>query len=392
MKEVISVRSALWFFLPVCMLLGVAASLLGLALFFLLLHGRQKTEVEFRQVGLWLLGIWWLYPLLNWLHSFMTPVEAGYPFLEFFSSHAPSGVLLGGLGFLFLFYRGKNEGNREAFLSGLAIGLSLLLLYGFLQGFWGFDYRFEGYVLSDSERFSEERFRARGLYGHPLSLASVGLALMGYFLGLFHWEDRDGRYIGIAFISLLLVFLSGSRASSLIGFGTIALFFLVRIPLLWTFGLGSLFALILFALGIFDRLMELASWEKMLDLPRVTFWKVHLQMFWDSPWLGHSYLHMKTFLREEYYQLLGYGDFFRKYTAHNIFLQILVEVGITGFCMIAWGMKEIGRIAGGKALVFSFALNLVHGLTQNTLYDASLVNVYLYLLLFHAFLKKEHPI
>ena len=377
---------------------GVAGGLIGLAFFFFLIGFSDfnfEERTKLRRIALCFLLLWAFFPLFNLCHYFLSE-ESFLSLDQILKSHTPSSILLASFGFFsmsFIKKRASKQESLEIFLWGIITALSFLLLYVLIQSFLGFDYRYEGLILPDSELIGDSRYRAYGFYGHPLSLASASLAIFGFFITLFDGK-RDLFWLLLgAFLALFVLFLSGSRSSSVIGLLVLGIFFFRWLP----FGISFLLILIgvifLYFLGLVDRALEIWNLKSLMELPRFIFWKVHLQMIYDSPFFGHGYSQLKYGLKDHYYEILGYGDYFRKYSAHNIYLQILAEIGLIGFLCGAVCLLYLKNSLKGlerKAFCFSFILNLIHGLTQNTLFDASVICVYLYLYLAAITLSINH--
>lgn len=84
--------------------------------------------------------------------------------------------------------------------------------------------------------------------------------------------------------------------------------------------------------AIHDRVLELTTAKQSIEqsIPRVTFWKVHWNMFLDHPYQGVG-LPKSKLVSLDYYEKLGYNNAKRKYSAHNIYLQTLADQGLIGF-------------------------------------------------------------
>ena len=278
--------------------------------------------------------------------------------------------------------------SEKFFFRGLVCALFFLAVYVVLQYIFGFDYRHDNFRLPDQDRFNGTYFRAYGLYGHPLSLSSVMLALLGYCCVLLEGaRDNKKELIFICVLSLIILFLTGSRAPALIACFFLFVFFSRKLPI-FPLLLGTSAAFCAFYyIGIFSRVLEVFSFENFGEFPRFVFWKVHALMFLDSPFFGHSYAAVSSFLRNEYYELAGFGNYFTKYSAHNVYLEFLVELGLVGsffvggiFYFLLFFLK---KNAQSKQFFYAFllalGLNMIHGLTQNTFFDANLFSAYLYL-------------
>jgi O-antigen ligase len=125
---------------------------------------------------------------------------------------------------------------------------------------------------------------------------------------------------------------------------------------------------------------------------RFTFWRVHWQMFKDSPLWGQGYSHLSSGVRIMYYDALGYKDFPERFNAHNMFFETISNIGILGTVMVVLLFIHMYRVLSKftygvqlnsklfKALQLSIILNFIHGLTQNVFYDSGVTVVYTCLL------------
>jgi O-antigen ligase len=152
-------------------------------------------------------------------------------------------------------------------------------------------------------------------------------------------------------------------------------------------------SLVLWQGGILHRFAEMSdvirqgSWDQ-LD-SRIVFWKIHFERFLDSPYIGYGIAHLSGYLREAFYDAAGMLDFQRKYNAHNIYLETLVEVGVVGFCLllsvVVAGLVIFYRLCKEDPLlkvlylgnVVALVANGIHGLTQNVFFDASVMVIHL---------------
>ena len=109
---------------------------------------------------------------------------------------------------------------------------------------------------------------------------------------------------------------------------------------------------------------------------RLAFWHAHWEMLKEKPFAGHGNIHGATY-RKPYYEKIGLADFKKMYEAHNMFLQIAVNMGLFGLLLfmlwLAWHFqKSISlsnashRLAGFQTLTI-FAIT---GLTQNAFQDS----------------------
>ncbi len=372
------------------MFFGVTGQLLGLVFFFFFLLNNSRNK-DFLKISFLFFLLWIIFPIWNLGHFFFGR-GGELTVSQLFSSHTPSSALVMSLGFCFVFFSKKK--NQQTFCSekfffrGLLYALFFLAVYVVLQYIFGFDYRHDNFRLPDQDRFNGTYFRAYGLYGHPLSLSSVMLAILGYVCVLLE-EARENKkeLIFICVLSFIILLLTGSRAPAFIACFFLFVFFVRKLPIFFLLLGTSVGFCAFYYIGIFARVLELFSFENFSEFPRFVFWKVHAEMFSDSPFFGHGYAAVSSFLRSEYYDLAGFGDYLTKYSAHNIYLEFLVELGFLGsffvgiilFFLLFFLKKNAQSKQFFYAFLLALGLNMIHGLTQNTFFDANLFSAYLYL-------------
>jgi len=226
--------------------------------------------------------------------------------------------------------------------------------------------------------------RAQGFYSHPLTLAYVGLVLFPFvtvgFLRMPKKFSSTAMFIGVLF----LLIASKSRSAQ-------AVAFLVLLWNIWMILKGRtrlvVVALLLIAVaGTLVTKNPLSSrFHQMVENPdasgdvlddRVVFWEVHAQMFKEKPIFGHGE-NLGTAYRTPYYVALGYEDFERKYEAHNLLLQILVNAGLVGLTLFLVWLGWITRVlycargfVFGLAPLQSVIALLLGGITQNAFQDS----------------------
>lgn len=311
----------------------------------------------------------------------------------------------------------------KLFTQGMALASTLLGLYLAAQHLTGLDYKeVTGHLASAKKLSTTGTYRTLGFYGHPLSLAGACLAIFAFFLTLLAISPRESLttqqppslcrgsralWAYIAALNFLFILLSGGRTAIVLAFLLILLY-----PFCMPFsGRGKLLRLsaaltaavaglaFLWWSGISQRYQELGDLfslsEQNLEhnLGRPTFWRVYWAMFLDKPWLGHGSAWINSSVRNLYYQQLGLGSFAFQYNAHNLYLEILANVGIVGASALVLGVTLLLRtlknlcLKGSNSTLFQAFLvaligNLAHGLTQNTLFDSNVLYIYLYFIWF----------
>ena len=428
-----------FFLLPVAMLSGTALQGGGLYLLGILIPAylyREELALYSRRLPLITIGV-----ALVCLY-FIFPAFDGLQFLIFKRGMQHQGVhpswheilrgpLSTGVGmvgiFLTLFglyhrlradYGGSGAEGHEtsptilnAFSRGLCFASAILLAYVTLQWATGFDYRPLVAYRSDRQ-LPSGFFRASGFFTHPLSLAGVSLAILAFCWSLF-WQNIERRIpeidlpgkeaLFLSLTHLALIFMTGSRGAT-----AIALVILTIVPLAGSAQNPQLRRLklicvatvvVLGGLGLFLSDQKARFQELLQQLGtnqgdhRLDFWSVHWRMFLDAPIFGHGHAWLQAFGRRSYYEVLGFAQLPQKFNAHNIFLEILVDVGVFGAAILALTLlvlfktlRGIGRCEPvGTALIsalgIAFAANMVHGLIQNTFFDTNITFTYLILLL-----------
>ena len=326
------------------------------------------------------------------------------------------------------------RGLLPLFHKGVACAAALWCCYLFYQHVTGFDFRVPGHQLLDEHRLPSGGYRVFGLYGHPLSVAGVGLCFFVFYWVHF-WQNikavksfkdfkkrkNSGRFVdswgfetclfgATAALFLLVVYLSGGRTA--LG---VAFVFLASIPLLtrlsgifsklkWvaTAVLLAAGGSVFLSSGAAQRVQQhwntQGHWSSVVrDLlgDRAVFWKIYSQMIVDKPFFGHGLAFIERGDRTRYYEELGHAALKDKYNAHNIYLEIVGNVGFVGaFVLVAtlgvllktlW--KDVVSVkndaARQKLQVFFIALaaaigaNLLHAITQNVFFDANVTLCYL---------------
>lgn len=258
---------------------------------------------------------------------------------------------------------------------------TILSLIAISQFVWG--WKIHGTTFVESEP------RARALFSHPLTLAYIVLLYVPLALAMFMRHPRSKPWL-LAVISLgVLLIASASRTVQ-------AVVFLML--LLWSifFLRGRLRAVLLLAAMAFVAVMSLTdnpvrqrflntasqTEDRQQDLyadDRLAFWAAHWEMVKERPLIGHGLSYKQDYLTR-YYAVKGLGNFEKKYQAHNMYLQLLVNTGVTG--LLFW----LGRLAVtvsaawllirrrdvlGWAAMGSIVCMALAGITQNAFQDSA---------------------
>lgn len=419
----------------------------------------QRLASELPKVAAGLALLWLIFPIGNLLIWGLDELWGGFilvdglsqvdDYKKLTSSHTPSTVIVTAVILAvaaWLFHRrpatARAPSSYQPLWRQVFIGYSVtvLIVAGYLiaQHLTGFDIRAKTGHVGMNNMMPSGLFRVKGFYGHTLSLASNALALAVFFavlairLSALRLASQSGRWnwqlcTWLAMVMVGFIYLAGSRTVMVA-----AIVMAVAIAVAhagrwrpWLIGAIGLSlagivaaALILgvdgLLLGLLSALQALPGGERFAPLvakvqngdlaaiPRLVFWRTHWQMIQDAPILGHGYAYMSE-TTQVYYRQLGLGDYFRRYNAHNVYLQFIAETGVVGVVALAatlrylwvnlrvWGSRCRFRRAWLTALAWSLTANAVHGLTQNTFFDANVIAVYILLLSVVVWLPVQPP-
>jgi O-antigen ligase len=223
--------------------------------------------------------------------------------------------------------------------------------------------------------------RAQGFYSHPLTFAYVMLLFVP--LGWIGVLKRPGNWAAWVIFAggVAGVFASSSRTVQ-----AMCVLAMVVETLAVARGRGRAIALgVIVVLGLAVGLTDNPMRERFLrtatetnyggksDYPddRLAFWHVHWVMFSERPLIGHGE-NITTAYRTPYYEKLGLGGLERKFEAHNLYLQILVNTGIVGLALyltwFGWALRRAWTVS--RAVFTALVVYALASLTQNSFQDS----------------------
>jgi len=280
----------------------------------------------------------------------------------------------------------------------LAISCVFFFFYFAYQHLTGFDFRASQSYLPNM-RFPGGNYRIQGFSGHPLTIAGISLSLVGFSSTLFKTAFISGSrnqapLLIILLTNLFFLFASGGRTALFIALAWLFMLAILgaknylRWRVIFMIGIALILAsgsLVLFS-SVGQRYLEIFSQGG--NVPnRFTFWRVHWQMFLDSPIWGQGYSHLSKGVRIMYYDAMGYREFPEKFNAHNIFFETLSNIGALGSVILIFLLSRtyflLKQICSSSrnstslfhALTAASALNVVHGFTQNVFFDSGVTVV-----------------
>ncbi len=279
-------------------------------------------------------------------------------------------------------------------LLGMAITWLMPQLYAevFLPAFGSVDYFYKLRTVLLNRSYC---FGFTGQASHFAGFMVLGLAnrLTLYRDHKPHWKERNLIFLLLSFLGL---YLSGKRAhfGFCIAAAVIIYYYQVyvtnnrrmlgsRFTKVLFLSVGGMFALWLISLmvegtllnEIFDTIYSLGDASADITTGRVVFWSTAIQLFLQNPLFGIGW--------KRFYNIQFYGY---RYNVHNIYLQLLCEVGLIGAVLfftffISALIFTLRRLKSGtvgtthkRVLLFSLFYQiffLMYGFTGNPLYDAS---------------------
>ena len=408
----------------------------------------QKREIPkfIVTIALCLIALHIIFPITSFINylfpsnefpQFNYHIELKWPGI--LQSNFPSSLFIGSfLVILFAFYSRKKVDSSfkikqskheimplKYFLSGLlpaSILICLVLLYQYNTGLELRSLR--GGLLANTELLDNGKYRVTGFYGHPLTVAGVGLAYVAFAWSLL-WQSIANKnnakfdFISlsgknhfpqislaiITFCNFIIIILSSGRTA-----GVASLLVLIVVPFVLCIRkkpIVTLFTILVILIlsffigknyGLIERIEFTAksvTQSHSLDAGnyRQYFWKVYTQMFLDKPIVGQGNYWLKAGVRENYYDKLGYADIPEKYNAHNNYLEILASGGLLAAIWILTSLFILSKTLKRKLieqkerylfLPFCFVVmilsNLIHSFTQNVYFDSTVVYIYIALL------------
>ena len=228
---------------------------------------------------------------------------------------------------------------RALVVTGIPYGLFGLI------GFWGYQ------VASDG--------RFMGIFGfEPSASANFWALLISPLLVIAVWAvcEWQGRWRTIAFVSSMILlanaFGTGSRGVAIALVGGIAFAWIwvnFHKTKKWVGALAALLVGLCLVTLIFARPDLNASPTDgrvaTSNNIRLYVWQTSIEMFKQKPILGVGLGNFQNTFKELTKDRVNYPEYISPYalTAHNLYLQILVVMGVVGFLVFAWWLYTILR-------------------------------------------------
>ncbi|MBU2541421.1 MAG: O-antigen ligase family protein [Candidatus Omnitrophica bacterium] len=308
------------------------------------------------------------------------------------SIHGLLKLLKYGLLFLIICESVVDVKHIRKIITSSALGLLFASLDAIYQLHFGKDF-FRGFPLE----FTIVLPRVRAAFPHPNVFAIYLILLLPLTIsvGLYFFKNRKRLFFTIvsilSFFSLVFTFSRGG----MIGF-IVAVIFIAILQkdkaLLILFVLALFIAPLMLPAGIKDWAKNRSStWEVLLNAERIYIYKSSLNMIKDHPFIGVG---VNTFCLNygKYKSVQSYGRTQEdKYYAHNNFLHMAGEIGLSGLGIFFWLLFALFKKAttiynslmkghflkicllGLSAGIIAF---LINGLTESSLYYSKVATLF----------------
>lgn len=301
----------------------------------------RRFDRAFRWVaGLWVAHLGWMFASLAW---------SVYEPITFRNAVAFVLVSVGSFGLGAGFYGARQNGRdlflRHVFWAGVISALALLLPLPFR---WG------EYALLDPA----ERLDIGGNFPAFVvvpAICAILVLIATAVLGVRRWQTRDWFWLALLVAPLLVL---KSRGPVLFAVVALAVFYLLsrsraqdrmlQLVLLVVSGIG---ALVYYSEGVYDLLLPYAtrgSLETTMNLTgRLPLWDVIVSEISENPWLGVGFA---AFWNPSNYDLIEQSVGFPAVSAHNGFLDIMLNTGAVGLAILVAFCLCALLTAGRRAL------------------------------------------
>lgn len=288
-------------------------------------------------------------------------------------------IHLSAVGFLLVMVNTvRSRSGLNAVLTVFVFTATLVALYGLYQYKTGVELD-KAWV--DKANNPELRARVFSVFGNPNILAEYLIMAIPVSASLF-WVSRKICKKGIFLLTTLLLvaalLLTFSRGGWLgFAFGTLVFITLIEKRFLLSLIPAGVFSLFIMPDSVINRIATIGSLRDTSNAYRITVWGITLDVIRDH-WItgvGFGYIPFReTFVR--------YVRTINAYHSHNMYLEVLAEMGVGGFILLAvtlFMLFKYGIISLKKSkdcytriitagVLASLSSILFHGLVENVLY------------------------
>lgn len=267
----------------------------------------------------------------------------------------------------------KNTGQLKIFLGAIFTSLFIVVIYGFMQAFWGIGVTSEQVVWTDGAMFPGLKTRVFSTWQNPNLLGGYFDLMLGLLAGIFLLIKHKWVRIIIGILFCLTVFcltLTYARGACLSIGLVIAIYGLLynRKVLL---GLIILAVILLCSdATLVDRMTSVFTKMDTSSEMRLAFWESTIAMILDHPLLGIGWgSYFMVYPNYDYYMQ---GEYIKIVHAHNMYLNFMAEIGLFGFVsymVYYFGViykafqMQAGKLTKSNALSKSLLLGIGLGLS-----------------------------
>jgi len=291
----------------------------------------------------------WKFGTEIWQHMSLFWAALGYAVISFVSIINSPQPLFSFLNYLFTvaqyfllycmvvsFVRGERERRTLvcAFLAGaVCVALYGLFQYSTMLGLGNIEW-------VDSDAFPMLKRRMFSTLYNPNLLSAFLLMVLSVTASLSIWTGQKWHrvlYVGLFTLFLICLILTYSRGAW-VSMGALIFFFgLVWDKRVWLLFLAAPVILVFYHGGVVDRFLSIFfhSDADTSVAMRLAMWESTYYMICDHPWLGVGWGAYK-FVYPEYNYYILEGAHIIIYHAHNMYLDIMAETGVTGFLFYMW--------------------------------------------------------
>lgn len=284
------------------------------------------------------------------------------------------------------FYQADDD-QLKILLGSLGLSLLIVLIYGFMQAFLGIGLNSTEMAWTDEAMFPGLKTRVFSTWENPNLLGGYFDLIMGLLAGVFLLiKQKNIRIIvGVLFcitaICLTLTYARGACLSIAIVIGLYGMIYNRKILI----ALLALIAVLLISdTTLVERLTSVFTKMDTSSEMRLAFWESTVAMILDHPLLGIGWgAYFMVYPNYDYYMQ---GNFIKIVHAHNMYLNIMAEIGLFGFVSyLVFFFGVIYKAFRAKAtklnnwvkgyllgLSFGMAALAINGFTDYVLFNAEL--------------------
>lgn len=226
----------------------------------------------------------------------------------------------------------KNTGQIKTFLTCICVSLSIVVIYGFMQAFLGIGVGQDQMVWTDGDVFPGLKTRVFSTWQNPNLLGGYFDLMLGVVAGLFFILKNKWIRIALAVLFCLTAFclsLTYARGACLSIGLVIAIYAAIYNRKILAGLIVLAVILLLTDTTLVERMTSIFTKMDTSSEMRLAFWESTIAMILDHPLLGIGWgAYFMVYPTYDYYMQ---GNFIKIVHAHNMYLNIMAEIGLFGF-------------------------------------------------------------